>query len=68
MLSLSDLKTMCAERGTSLNRVCEDLNINRSLLSRWEKKEPKSILIYKKIYERVASLPTQRHRRNKASV
>lgn len=68
MLSLSDLKTMCAERGTSLNRVCEDLNINRSLLSRWEKKEPKSILIYNKIYERVASLPTQRHRRNKASV
>jgi len=68
MLSLSDLKTMCAERGTSLNRVCEDLNINRSLLSRWEKKEPKSILIYKKIYERVASLPAQRHRRNKTSV
>jgi len=68
MKSLSDLKTMCAERGTSLTRICEEVGINRSLLCRWEKREPKTIQLYKKIYDRIEAIPVNRHRSNKASV
>jgi hypothetical protein len=48
---------MCAERGISIGQVFDDIGINRSVLSRWEKKEPKSILTYQKIYERIATIP-----------
>lgn len=64
MISLSELKNMCHERGTTLTRICDEIGINRSVLSRWEKKEPKSVQTYQKIYERVASIPKSSHRKN----
>jgi DNA-binding Xre family transcriptional regulator len=57
MTSLSELKKMCAERGVSIGQVFDDIGINRSVLSRWEKREPKSILTYRKIYERIEKIP-----------
>jgi transcriptional regulator with XRE-family HTH domain len=56
-MCLSELKKMCSERGISIGQVFDDIGINRSVLSRWEKKEPKSILTYQKIYERIATIP-----------
>ena len=62
MTSLSDLKQMCAERGVSLGQVFDDIGINRSVLSRWEKQAPKSIITYTKIYERITALPKRRNK------
>jgi hypothetical protein len=56
-MCLSELKKMCAERGVSIGQVFDDIGINRSVLSRWEKREPKSILTYRKIYERIETIP-----------
>lgn len=62
MTSLSDLKQMCAERGVSLGQIFDDMGINRSVLSRWEKKEPKSVQTYQKIYDRITALPKRRNK------
>lgn len=53
---------MCAERGVSLGQIFDDMGINRSVLSRWEKKEPKSVQTYQKIYDRITALPKRRNK------
>jgi hypothetical protein len=53
---------MCAERGVSLGQVFDDIGINRSVLSRWEKQAPKSIITYTKIYERIEAIPKRRNK------
>ena len=35
----------CIEKGTSLNQVCEEVGVSQGLLTKWEKREPKTLQI-----------------------
>ncbi len=39
----------CIEKGISLNQVCEEVGISRGLLTKWEKREPKTLQIIRAI-------------------
>ena len=50
-------KVKCIEKGTSLNAICNRLGIDRELLTRWEKEEPKSLRIAKQIDKEIKQMP-----------
>jgi len=50
-------KIQCIEKGTSLNAICNKLGIDRELLTRWEKEEPKSLRLAKQIDQAIKQMP-----------
>lgn len=50
-------KIQCIEKGTSLNAICNKLGIDRELLTRWEKEEPKSLRLAKQIDQAIKEMP-----------
>lgn len=50
-------KIQCIEKGTSLNAICNKLGIDRELLTRWEKEEPKSLRLAKRIDQAIKQMP-----------
>lgn len=45
----TELNEACRMAGTNLNKICSKEGIDRSILERWKKNDPKSIRIYKKL-------------------
>ena len=45
------------EKGTSLNAICNKLGIDRELLTRWERAEPKSLRLAKQIDQAIEEMP-----------
>jgi hypothetical protein len=50
-------KIKCIEKGTSLNAICNKLGIDRELLTRWERAEPKSLRLAKQIDQAIEEMP-----------
>lgn len=46
---VKSLKIKCAEAGTNLTKACKATGVNRSMIDRWQKKEPKSFQNLRKI-------------------
>lgn len=59
---LTSLKIRCVQSGTNITQLCKEAGINRQLISTWEKKEPKTLAILRKLemalekHERIQSL------------
>lgn len=47
--TIQSLKIRCIKAGTNLTRVCEQAGVDRNLVSRWAKEEPKSFQILRKL-------------------
>ncbi len=43
----------CIEKGITLNQICEGIGVSRGLLTKWEKKEPKTLQIIRAIEKRL---------------
>ena len=43
----------CIEKGITLNQICEEIGVSRGLLTKWEKKEPKTLQIIRAIEKRL---------------
>ena len=52
----SHLNEMCKTKGVSLHSVCLEAKVNRSLLEKWKRKNPKTIEIYFALLEAVARM------------
>lgn len=56
---MTSLKIRCVRAGTNLTKVCAEAGVNRQLLTKWEKEEPKSFKILRRLeaaldkYERI---------------
>lgn len=50
------LKIRCVKLGTNLSKVCEAAGVDRDTISRWEKQEPKSFQILRKLDEELTKL------------
>jgi transposase-like protein len=50
-------KIKCIEKGTSLNAICKKVGIDREVLTRWERQEPKSLRLAKQIDEAIEQMP-----------
>ena len=46
----------CAGAGISIARLCREANVDRSVLVRWKREEPKSIKTYLKLKETLERL------------
>lgn len=46
----------CVDHGTSLNAICKKVGVDRVLLTRWEKAEPKSLRLAKQIADAIDKL------------
>lgn len=60
----TSLKIECAKAGISLRQMCLHANINPDVLTEWKRKDPKSIIMLRKMRQAIAELDTQK----KASV
>lgn len=49
MNTFFELKKKCAEAGTNLTEVCKIAGVDRSMLSRWRQREPKTLEILRKL-------------------
>ena len=43
---VTTLKTKAAAAGTNLTKICEEQGIDRSVVERWKKNVPKSLMTY----------------------
>lgn len=60
ILSVEQIEEKCREIGVGINDLCHEARINRSILVRWKKEQPKSFQILGKIHdalERLAADP-----------
>lgn len=46
-----EIKKQCDELGISISSICKEAQVDRQLVERWKKGDPKSIEIYKKLKE-----------------
>jgi transposase-like protein len=46
-------RKQCVDKGTSLAQICREVGIEREVLTRWEKAEPKSIRLMRAINEAI---------------
>lgn len=59
---VTSLKIRCVRSGTNLTKVCAEAGVNRQLLTKWERQEPKTIKLLRKLeavldkYERLEEL------------
>ena len=59
---VKSLKIRCVRSGTNLTQVCAEAGVNRQLLTKWEKEEPKTFRILRKLeavlekHERIEAL------------
>jgi hypothetical protein len=58
---VQELKKLAAEKGRTLSSVCDELRIARSVIHRWEKRTPQSLVIYNKLKDAIERLPASRH-------
>lgn len=47
----SSLKSQCEALGISLSKLCREADVDRSVLERWRRSEPKSIRTYNALVE-----------------
>lgn len=53
---IQELKTEAQKKGRKLSSVARELNISRSVISRWEREAPKTIKTYIKLKKAVSEL------------
>jgi len=58
---IKDLKILAKEKGRTLSSICDELRISRSIIHRWEKRTPQSLVIYNRLKDAIEKLPTNRH-------
>lgn len=51
-----ELEDACKAAGTNLTKVCRAAGVDRSTLTRWQKEEPKSIRIYRKMLAHIPAV------------
>lgn len=61
----TSLKTQCAEAGISISKLCKEADVNRSILERWKRSEPKSIKTYNTLLEALDRIRAQKSVTNK---
>ena len=44
-ITYNHLQKLCTQAGTNLAQICRDANLDRSVLERWKKEEPKTLII-----------------------
>jgi hypothetical protein len=59
-----DLKVCCDELGITLSDLCRETKVDRNLVQRWSKKNPKSIEIYFKLQEGLKEISKQKNLEN----
>lgn len=50
------INALCAQNGLSINEVCRAADVDRSILERWKKAEPKTLRILRAIEDAIASV------------
>lgn len=48
---ITSLKIRCVRARTNITQLCKDAGVNRQLISKWEKEEPKTLRILRKLDE-----------------
>lgn len=56
MNTFFELKRKCAEAGTNLTEVCKVAGVDRSMLSRWRQREPKTLEILRKLEDAIQQI------------
>lgn len=46
---VTSLKIRCAKAGISLSKLCNEAGIDRSVVERWKKEEPKTLQTLRKL-------------------
>lgn len=49
MTAYEEIKEKCSELDVSISSVCKEASVDRQLVERWKKQDPKSIVIYNKL-------------------
>lgn len=57
---VTSLKIRCVKAGTNLTKVCEKAGVHRDTLVRWEKEEPQSFQIYRKLDAALTSIEEEK--------
>lgn len=52
------LKSECEKLGVSLSEVCRRAGVDRSVIERWKKKEPKTVQILRRLEEAITDIKT----------
>lgn len=55
----TSLKTQCDALGISLSKLCREADVDRSVIERWRRSEPKSIRTYNALVEALEKLKTR---------
>jgi len=50
------LEVRCVKSGINLTQLCEQAGVDRDLIGRWQKEEPKSLQILRKLSEAMAKV------------
>lgn len=58
---IKDLKLLAKEKGRTLSSICDELKISRSIIHRWEKRMPHSLVIYNRLKDAIERLPASRN-------
>ena len=58
--TVEEIETRCQGLGVSVNALCREANINRSVLVRWKKQPPKSFQLLKQINSTLNQLEIKR--------
>lgn len=58
---IQDLKLLAKQKGRTLSSICDELRISRSIIHRWEKRTPQSLVIYNRLKDAIERLPASRH-------
>ena len=51
----------CEELGVSINTLCMEARINRDVLTRWQRKEPKTLELYRAFRKAVKRLKAKKN-------
>lgn len=54
----TSLKSQCDALGISLSKLCREADVDRSVIERWRRSEPKSIRTYNALVEALEKLKT----------
>lgn len=49
MTAYEEIKEKCEQLDISISSVCKEASVDRQLVERWKKQDPKSIVIYNKL-------------------
>jgi predicted regulator of amino acid metabolism with ACT domain len=49
MTAYEEIKEKCSELDVSISSICKEASVDRQLVERWKKQDPKSIVIYNKL-------------------